>query len=119
VLDRGAWMVTSARHVAGRMFASHTGVWLDDTRGSMFHYQIDAGADRWQAQVAPVFQRVCAHCHLPDGEAGIDLSTVASWNRARGEIVHRVLETRTMPPAGTELSDADRNALAAWLGVKP
>ncbi|MGE5181480.1 MAG: c-type cytochrome, partial [Acidobacteriota bacterium] len=68
----------------------------------------------WQAQIAPVFQRVCAHCHLPGGEAGIDLSTAAAWASERAEIVRRVLETRTMPPAGTELTDADRAALEHW-----
>src|SRR5439155_23435796 len=73
----------------------------------------------WQAQVAPVFQRVCSHCHLPGGDAGIDLSTPGSWIAERDEISRRVLVTRTMPPAGTDLSDADRAALATWLGGKP
>jgi len=76
------------------------------------------GDPAWQAQVAPVFQRVCSHCHLPGGEAGIDLSTPASWASDRDEIRRRVLVTRTMPPAGTELSDSDRAALEHYLGVK-
>ncbi|HEY1559123.1 MAG TPA: cytochrome c [Kofleriaceae bacterium] len=71
----------------------------------------------WTAQVAPVFQRVCSHCHLPDGDSGIDLSTAASWHADRDELVRRVLVTRTMPPAGTDLSDADRAALAGWLNA--
>jgi hypothetical protein len=69
----------------------------------------------WQAAVAPVFARVCAHCHLPGGDAGIDLSTAASWRADRDELVRRVIVTRTMPPAGTDLSQADRDALARWL----
>lgn len=73
----------------------------------------------WQQQVAPVFQRVCAHCHLPGGEAGIDLSTPAAWATERDEIANRVMATRTMPPAGTDLSDADRAALAHWLARAP
>jgi mono/diheme cytochrome c family protein len=72
----------------------------------------------WQARVAPVFQRVCAHCHLPGGDAGVDLSTLAAWTADRAEITRRVLVDRTMPPAGNELPDADRDALAAWLHAK-
>ncbi len=90
--------------------------WLATDHG-VVRYSIGATADdpAWQSQVAPVFQRVCAHCHLPGGEAGIDLSTAAAWQSERAEIARRVLVTRTMPPAGTELSEADRAALAAWL----
>jgi mono/diheme cytochrome c family protein len=68
--------------------------------------------------VAPVFQRVCAHCHLPGGDAGLDLSTPAAWAAERIEIERRVLVTRTMPPAGTELPDADRDSLAGWLHAR-
>ncbi len=99
--------------------ASATGdAWLSTEHG-LARYSLGASAAdaAWQAQVAPVFQRVCAHCHLPGGEAGIDLSTAASWTSERAEIAHRVLETRTMPPAGTDLSDADRAALEHWLGA--
>ncbi|HEX4419529.1 MAG TPA: c-type cytochrome [Kofleriaceae bacterium] len=70
---------------------------------------------RWTAEIAPVFQRVCARCHRPDGDAGVDLSTPAAWRTERRELVHRVLETRTMPPAGTPIDAADRKALADWL----
>ena len=86
----------------------------DLTRYSLDHAAADP---RWTAEVAPVFQRVCAHCHLPGGDADVDLSTPAAWATERAEIMRRVLVTRTMPPAGTELSDADRTALAGWLGA--
>ncbi len=69
----------------------------------------------WNARVRPIFERVCAKCHLPGGDAGVDRSTLASWRTEHGELVHRVLETRTMPPDGTPLSDADRAVLAQWL----
>nr|HEX4318121.1 cytochrome c [Kofleriaceae bacterium] len=69
----------------------------------------------WQTQVQPVFARVCAHCHLPGGEAGIDLSTPATWHAERDELRRRVLVTATMPPAGTTLSDPDRHAIESWL----
>jgi hypothetical protein len=93
--------------------------WLGTPHG-LVRYSVGGSHDdpAWQAQVAPVFQRVCAHCHLPGGDAGIDLSTAASWQAERDEISRRVLVTRTMPPAGTDLSDADRSALAGWLGAK-
>jgi mono/diheme cytochrome c family protein len=97
--------------------ASTTGdAWLGTSHG-LVRYSAGSPHDdpAWQAQVAPVFQRVCAHCHLPGGDAGIDLSTPASWLADRAEITRRVLVTRTMPPAGTDITDADRAALATWL----
>ena len=97
--------------------ASITGDALLATSHGLVRYSTGGTHDdpTWQAQVAPVFQRVCAHCHLPGGDAGIDLSTPASWLTERDEIARRVLVTHTMPPAGTDMSDADRAALAAWL----
>ena len=93
--------------------------WLATERGLVRYSRGASDADPlWQAQVAPVFQRVCSHCHLPGGEAGIDLSTPGSWAGDRDEIRRRVLVTRTMPPAGTDLSDSDRAALEHWLGGK-
>jgi hypothetical protein len=70
---------------------------------------------RWQTAVAPVFSRVCSHCHLPGGSADLDLSTAAAWAANRDEIADRVMVSRTMPPAGTTLSDADLQAVAGWL----
>jgi hypothetical protein len=70
---------------------------------------------RWTTDVAPIFKRVCAKCHNPAGDSGVDLSSAAAWRTEHAELVHRVLETRTMPPAGTPLSDDDRKTLAAWL----
>jgi mono/diheme cytochrome c family protein len=63
----------------------------------------------------PIFERVCAKCHRPGGAARVDLSTVAAWRAERAELVHRVVETHTMPPAGTPLADAERRALTGWL----
>ncbi|HEY0190110.1 MAG TPA: hypothetical protein VGC42_03255, partial [Kofleriaceae bacterium] len=59
---------------------------------------------RWAAEVAPIYQRVCARCHAPGGDAGLDLSTAAAWRHERTELRHRVVESRTMPPAGTPMS---------------
>ena len=69
----------------------------------------------WAVSIAPIFARVCAGCHEPEGVAGVDLSTVDAWESERGEIRQRVLEARTMPPQGHELADAERAAIAAWL----
>ena len=79
---------------------------------------IAAVATSWQIHVAPVFARVCAHCHLPDGSSGVDLSTPAAWGDERAEIRKRVIATKTMPPAGTAMADADRAAIASWLDAK-
>ena len=98
-----------------RLFGSSTGdVWV--ASASLRRYSPARAADpAWQANVAPVFTRVCAHCHLPGGSADVDLSTAAAWRAHRDELVQRVVVTRTMPPAGSELSDAERQALNAWL----
>jgi cbb3-type cytochrome c oxidase subunit III len=79
-----------------------------------------AGGDPiWRAQVQPIFVKVCAHCHLPGGDADIDLSTAPAWTAEHDELVRRVITTRTMPPAGTTLDPADRATLARFLGVAP
>lgn len=98
-----------------KLFGSSTGdVWI--ASGSLRRYSPAAVADpAWQSRVAPVFARVCAHCHLPGGSADVDLSTAATWRAHRDELVQRVVVTRTMPPAGSELTDAERQALNAWL----
>jgi mono/diheme cytochrome c family protein len=69
----------------------------------------------WGATLAPIFARSCAGCHMPDGEAGADLSTAGAWEKERGEIRERVVEKRSMPPAGHALSEADRAAIKAWV----
>ncbi len=94
------------------------GVWLTGAHG-VARYSPDQPTDdpTWQQQVQPVFARVCAHCHLPGGAAGIDLSTPASWVAERDELRRRVLVTATMPPAGTTLGETDRHAVEAWLGA--
>ncbi|HEY6458624.1 MAG TPA: cytochrome c, partial [Polyangiaceae bacterium] len=70
---------------------------------------------RWSSSLAPVFARACATCHLPGGVSGTDLSSAEAWHSERAAIRRRVVDTRTMPPEGHELSDADRAAIRAWL----
>jgi mono/diheme cytochrome c family protein len=102
---------------AARLFGAPNGDVFLAADGRVERISIDAAADdpAWRANVQPVFARVCAHCHLPGGDAGIDLSTAAAWRGEHAELVRRVLVTRTMPPAGTDLSPSDRDALARWL----
>jgi hypothetical protein len=105
----------SDAHRAVVLAASTTGdAWVTTERG-LVRYSRVATDSAWDSQVAPVFQRVCSHCHLPGGSADIDLSTVAAWRGNRAEIIRRVLVTRTMPPAGTDLGDGERRALETWL----
>jgi Cytochrome C oxidase, cbb3-type, subunit III len=101
------------------LIGSPTGdIWLGEKSGvRRFSLARVIDDSKWHSQVEPVFARVCAHCHLPGGSADVDLSTAATWTSERDELVRRVIVTKTMPPAGTALSDGDRAALASWLGM--
>ena len=90
-------------------------VWIGDHGLRRYSLGASTGDPTWTAKIQPIFQRVCAHCHLPGGDADLDLSTSASWTLEHDEIVRRVLVTTTMPPAGTVLTDDDRATLSAWL----
>ncbi len=98
------------------MFGAPNGdVWVGDHGLRRYSLGASTGDPTWTAKIQPIFQRVCAHCHLPGGDADIDLSTSASWTLEHDEIVRRVLVTKTMPPAGTVLTDDDRGTLTSWL----
>lgn len=122
--ERGLYMLADRAFVAadGPPAAHLFGLQSGDVLAAVPHagiarLSLDHAIDDpvWAARVRPIFQRVCAKCHLPGGDAGVDLSTLASWRTERGELVHRVVETRTMPPDGTPLSDTDRATLEQWL----
>jgi hypothetical protein len=70
----------------------------------------------WSSTLRPVFARSCASCHLPGGISGTDLSTAEAWESEKRAIADRVVTSRTMPPEGHPLSDADRAAIGAWVG---
>jgi mono/diheme cytochrome c family protein len=76
-------------------------------------------AARWTASVGPIFARACASCHMPNGVSGTDLSSAEAWHSERLAIRRRVVETRTMPPEGHELSEADRTAIEPWAEGPP
>jgi mono/diheme cytochrome c family protein len=113
---------------AARLFGSPSGdVWVLDG-GRLSRYSVGhapgpaatAPSDdaAWQATVRPVFLRVCASCHGPNGSSGVDLSSAAAWRSSRAEIKKRVVDAKSMPPvdAPHPLTEADRSALAGWLG---
>jgi hypothetical protein len=79
--------------------------------------QAGAAASTWSSTLAPVFARSCAACHLPNGVSGTDLSTATAWQGERDAIRRRVVVTRSMPPEGHPLSEADRAAIAAWVSA--
>jgi hypothetical protein len=95
--------------------ASAGDVWVSQA-GRSIRYSLGArsNATDWQAVVAPVFQRACSKCHLPDGQADLDLSTPIQW-AAHADAIHHMLDTQAMPPAGAPISDADRVTLQRWL----
>lgn len=98
------------------LFSTDGSLWLARSASLERYDAVRSDADRaWLAQVAPVFRRACAGCHLPGGTAGVDLSSPAAWEQHRAEIQARVVVERSMPPSGTELSDADRQTLATWV----
>jgi mono/diheme cytochrome c family protein len=73
----------------------------------------------WRGDLAPLFARDCAACHLPSGLSGIDLSSPGAWEAERAAIRERVVVRRSMPPEGHAMPDADREAVRAWAEGKP
>jgi hypothetical protein len=89
------------------------------SRGGLARFTVDDAAlgplAQWEQAVAPVFARACAECHRPGGSAGIDLSSLESWEARRGLLRERLIAKRSMPPAGHALDEADREILRTWL----
>ncbi|HEY8088444.1 MAG TPA: cytochrome c [Polyangiaceae bacterium] len=93
------------------------------TRGALERYgradpEAALGA-RWSSTLAPIFARACSSCHLPGGVSGTDLSSAEAWHSERAAIHDRVVKTRSMPPEGHPLSEADRGAIQAWVDATP
>ncbi|WP_437305387.1 c-type cytochrome [Sorangium sp. So ce388] len=100
----------------GRLIGSPSGdVWLLAS-GALRRFAAAEGhaGPAWD-EIARVFTRACAPCHLPRGEGGVDLSTGAAWTSRRDAIARRVIEERTMPPPGRALSEADRARIRAFV----
>lgn len=115
----------AAPEAASRLVSSPSGgVWLS-ANGSLRRFAAPGDtledSDRWERDVRPMFTRLCSLCHLPNGSAGIDLSTYASWASRRALLEQRVLvgKPSPMPPAGAgTLTQAEADALRAWLAKK-
>lgn len=124
VVDGDHVAETSGAHVSvdARLAASSTGdVWVL-SGGKLDRYaRADAEpalATTWTTTLAPIFARVCSSCHQPNGSSGTDLSTAEAWESERAAIRERVVVTRSMPPQGHPLSDADRDVIRAWAGER-
>ena len=108
----------------GRLFASPAGdVWVvgggrvqkysspEDPAGAA-----SATERAWTTELEPIFARNCSACHQPSGSAGVDLSSFAAWRARKTDILEQVVTTRAMPPGGRGMTEADRQAIASWIG---
>jgi mono/diheme cytochrome c family protein len=102
------WVMASAGLSRYARATSGTGANTNGANGAI------PPADPWSTNIAPVFARACGKCHLPNGPAGVDLSTSGAWMSQKEKIHERVIVKRSMPPSGNTLSDADREAIRAW-----
>jgi mono/diheme cytochrome c family protein len=107
---------------AAALVASGSGdVWAM-ADGAPQRFTVDTGSAEgqaeWQATIQPIFGRVCSKCHLPGGDARIDMSSYALWIAHVAAIEDRVLVKQSMPPAGTTLPPEDRMAIAAWVAAQ-
>lgn len=87
--------------------------------GALTRSAVDIGSadDRaaWEQDVQPIFHAACTPCHLPGGLANVVLSTYDTWVLRRDALKMHVIDKKDMPPSKTDLSDADRATLAAWI----
>jgi mono/diheme cytochrome c family protein len=120
VVDRDRVAETKGAEVApdARLAASASGdVWVIAHGGLRRFARADpepAQDGTWSRTIAPVFARSCSSCHLPNGVSGTDLSTSEAWHSERRAIHERVVVSKTMPPEGHPLSEADRAAIRSW-----
>jgi len=86
------------------------------TAGTLARYAIvTTSAPDWNASIAPIFHRVCGHCHGVGGEAGVSLATAEAWDKRRDDIRRRVFVDGDMPPPGRTLTEPERAAIRAWI----
>jgi mono/diheme cytochrome c family protein len=87
--------------------------------GALTRSALDIGNDddraAWEQKIQPIFHNNCTPCHLPGGTAGVVLATYDTWVEHRDVLKKRVIDEKTMPPQGFNLSDADRATIGAWL----
>jgi hypothetical protein len=118
VIEGGQVRETTGAKVspAARLTGSPSGDVWTITGGTLARFAIAGdGAPGWDEAVAPVFRRACERCHRAGGEAGVALGTQEAWEKRRERIRQRVLVERTMPPVGSAIADADREAIRGWI----
>lgn len=103
---------------APRLLGSPSGdVWvLADGELKKYAAEVGDAEDRalWETKVQPVYLDSCTPCHAPGGSAGFELSTYGAWVARREAIKERVVDLKTMPPAGIPFTDIERKAIADW-----
>jgi mono/diheme cytochrome c family protein len=121
VVEDGAVLRTNGLALAddGELVPSSTSdVWVV-AGGDLQRFSAEAsqgdGAAEWDKDIGPIMSRSCGQCHLPNGPAGIDLSTYQNWISHRAAINQRVVVEHSMPPPGSDFSDADRKTIETWI----
>ncbi len=120
VVDGDKVSETTGVHLAAdaKLAPSASGdVWVMGAGALQRYARSDSGpapVAMWTATLSPIFARACASCHTANGISGTDLSTSTAWQTERARIRERVVVTKTMPPQGHPISDADRAAIQAW-----
>ena len=71
----------------------------------------------WPADIQSIVAARCGECHRSGGRGGLDLSTPERL-RQHAEEVALALSSRSMPPAGHSMTDADRMRLMTWVGLE-
>jgi mono/diheme cytochrome c family protein len=105
---------------ASSLLGSPSGdVWvLADGELDKYAAEVGDAEDRalWETKVQPVYLDSCTPCHAPGGSAGFELSTYGAWVARREAIKERVVDLKSMPPAGIPFTDIERKAIADWAG---
>lgn len=121
MLEAGILSRTSggAQEPASELIGSPSGdVWVK-TGGVIAKVAAEVGDEQdrllWETTVQPLYLSSCTPCHAPGGSGGFELSTYGSWAARRAKLQERVVDLKTMPPAGIMFSDADRGVIAAWV----
>jgi hypothetical protein len=112
-----------ALDAATTIYGSSSGdVWLSRSSGVTRLRHGTAGnalEQKWQADVLPIYAKVCSACHGPTGSAKIDLSSYNSWVSRKAALSDRLVVLADMPPAGVTLSADDRSKLAGFVAAIP
>lgn len=76
-------------------------------------------APSWAPEMAAFFLRHCGLCHgeTPVGGAPYALVTYAQVVPHLAAVLRRTVELRDMPPGGGLVTDAEREALVAWVAA--